>query len=175
MTTERDDTMTSRRTKRRYAHELFPHPDEWDDPRPLSVDVPHLYAQAIGYEVWGTSWFDMDTPERTRRSTDRTMALIRQRQLALIADALLQGMSGDEAWTWALSRAVEESGEWIYERAKVYGVVWDAIKPYLCGPEPDCHDHQGQPDARGSRFVTCVQGKESECPECTEEIPVTPA
>ena len=61
--------MTSRRTKRRYAHELFPHPDEWDDPRPLSVE----------------------------------------------------------------------------------------------------------PDARGSRFVTCVQGKESECPECTEEIPVTPA
>ena len=37
----------TRRTKRRYAHELFPHPDECEV-RPLAVEVPYLYARAIG-------------------------------------------------------------------------------------------------------------------------------
>lgn len=158
-----------RRTNRRYAHELYPHPAE-DEVRPLSVDVPYLYAQAIGYEVEGTSWFDFEPPEQRRAAADRTMALLRQRELALIADALLQGLTGDEAWVWAQERAAEESGEWIGERSEVYGVDYDAIKPYLCGPEPDRHKHLDAPDARGWRTVHYIAGKESECDECTEVV-----
>lgn len=159
----------TRVTKRKYAHELYPHPDEFD-PRPLKIDVPYLYAQAIGYEVQGTSWLDMiGTPEKNRIAADRTMALIRQREIAFVADALLQGMVGDEAWKWAQERAAEESGEWIAERSEMYGVDWDAIKPYPCGPEPDHHDHLGERDARGFAVVTRVAGKESECEECTVE------
>ncbi|MFF1633952.1 hypothetical protein [Leifsonia sp. NPDC058248] len=156
---------TTLRTKRRYAHELYPHPDEFEV-RPLAVEVPYLYAQAIGYEVAGTGWFDAQTPEGYRTAGDRTMALIRQRQLALIADALLQGMAGDEAWKWAAEREDYEGG-WISERAEVYGLDWAAIKPYPCGPEPDHHDHYGEPDSRGWRQVFRTAGKESECPDCT--------
>ena len=32
------------RTKRRYAHELYPHAGEYEV-RPLAVEVPYLYAQ----------------------------------------------------------------------------------------------------------------------------------
>lgn len=164
--------MTERRTKRRYAHELFPHPDE-GEVRPLSVDVRYLLAQAIGYEVTGTCWYDFDSQEARARAMDRTMALIRQRELALIADALHQGMAGDSAWEWAQQRAAEESGEWIAARAEVYGIDWDQIKPYPCGPEPDSHDHLSERDARGFAIVTRVRGKESECDECTEPVPPT--
>lgn len=162
--------MTDRRTKRRYAHELYPHPTEFEV-RPLSVDVPYLYAQALGYEVSGTRWYDMGTPEEARRSMERTMALIRQREIALVADALAQGMARDEAWQWAQERSNEESGEWIWERGVIYGVDPDAIRPYPCGDEPDSHDHLSERDARGFATVTRVQGKESECDECTEPVP----
>lgn len=165
--------MTETRTKRRYAHELYPHPDEWEV-RPLAVDVPYLYAQAIGFEPGGTGWFELlgegTTPEQHRLAGDRTMALLRQRHLALIADTLHQGLTGDEAWKWAEERAAEESGEWIVERCEVYGVDYNAIKPYPCGPEPDHHDHYGPPDSRGWRQVFRTVGKESECPDCTETI-----
>lgn len=164
--------MTETRTKRRYAHELYPHPDEFEV-RPLAVEVPYLYAQAIGYELGGTGWFDMlgadTTPEQNHIAGDRTMALIRQRQLALLADALLQGMTGDEAWKWAAERDDYEGG-WISERSEVYGIDWSAIKPYACGPEPDHHDHYGEPDSRGWRRVFRTKGKESGCPDCTEPV-----
>jgi hypothetical protein len=155
-----------RRTKRRYAHELYPHAEEGET-RPLTVEVPYLYARAIGFEIAGTSWFDV---EPRTLAGDRTMHLIAARQMALLADALLQGMAGDAAWGWADLRASEESGEWIWERSQVYGVDWDAIKPYPCGPEPDRHDHLSEPDARGGRRVTWVHIKESECDACTEPV-----
>lgn len=161
--------MTERRTKRRYAHELYPHADEYEV-RPLEVDVPYLYAIAIGHNVHGTSWFNFDTDEERRRAHDRTTALIAARQIALVADALLQGLVGDEAWEWAQERGWDETGEWIGERADVYGVDYTAIKPYPCGPEPDHHDHLGEPDSRGWRTVTRVPGKESECGDCTEPV-----
>lgn len=161
--------MNERRTRRCFAHELYPHPGEHEI-RPLTVDVPYLYAQAIGYEVRGTSWFEFETPEQRERSMERTMALLRQREIALVADALLQGMTGDAAWKWAQERASEESGEFIGERSEAYGIDWDAIKPYPCGPEPDRHTHLGERDARGFAIVTSVNGKESECETCTEPI-----
>lgn len=33
-------------TKRKYAHELYPHPAE-GEVRPLAVEVPYLYARAV--------------------------------------------------------------------------------------------------------------------------------
>ena len=38
--------MSDRRTKRRYAFELFPHADE-GEVRPLSIDVPYLYGAVV--------------------------------------------------------------------------------------------------------------------------------
>lgn len=154
-----------RRTKRRYAHDLYPHAADGEI-RPLSVEVPYLYSRAIGLEVGGTGWFGLHGHE----NGDRITQLINAREIAFLADAMLQGLTGDEAWTWASERADDESGEWVGERAEHYGVDWNAIKPYPCGPEPDHHDHFDAPDARGWRTVHRIPGKESECDECTEAI-----
>lgn len=162
--TTNDETPT-RRTKRRYAYELYPHAEEGET-RPLTVEVPYLYAQAIGLDVWRTGWSN----QPVRESVDRTMQLVEARRLALLADALLQGMAGDEAWAWADGRGWDESGEWAYERAEHYGVPVPRIKPYPCGAEPDPHDHLSEPDARGFAVVTRTPGKESDCPDCTEPV-----
>lgn len=154
----------ARRTKRRYAHELYPHPED-GEVRRLAVDVPYLYAQAIGLEVHGTGWLDI---EPMILAGERTNRLVAAREIALVADALHQGMTGDESWEWAQSRAWDETGEIVGDRATHYGIDYDAIKPYPCGPEPDHHDHRGEPDRHGWRLVTRVQGRESECEDCTE-------
>ncbi|MFI5426086.1 hypothetical protein [Aeromicrobium sp. UC242_57] len=95
------------------------------------------------------------------------MEMIYLRQRALLADALLQGMGGQEAWEWAESR-MDESGEWIYERAEHYGVPIEQIKPYPVVAERDRHDHHDAPDERGWQTSHRVEGKESECLECCE-------
>lgn len=154
-----------RRTKRRYAHELYPHGEECVV-RSLEVEVPYLYARAIGFEVKGTSWFE----ERGRAAVDRTNQLIDARHIALLADAMHQGLTGQEAWAWAETR-MDESGEWIYGRAAHYGVKPELIKPYACGPEPDHHDHDEPIEGQKWLRVHRIQGKESECPDCTEPIP----
>ena len=157
-------------TKRTYAHELYPHADEYET-RPLSVEVPYLYAQAVGHRVGGTGWssaFGNENRWAAEAAIGRTIALIEARHKALLADALLQGMCGDEAWAWADARASDEEGEIAWERAVHYGVTVDQIKPYPCGPEPDHHDHMSAPDTRGWQTVTRVKGKESECAECCE-------
>lgn len=156
----------ARRTKRRYAYELFPHAEE-DETRPLAVEVPYLYAQAIGFELSGTSWSKV---EPRSIGGDRVMHMIAARQIAFMADAMLQGMTGDEAWKWADERATDETGEWVGERSGIYGVPYDDIKPYPCGPEPDHHSHMDEPDARGWRTVHRIPGKESECDDCTEPV-----
>lgn len=158
------------RTKRRYAHELYPHPEE-GEVRPLSVEVPYLYARAAGSTPKGTGWHKAPwkTDEWAKTASHHhILLLIEARHKALLADALLQGMAGDEAWAWAEQR-MDEAGEWIYERATHYGVDPKRIKPYPCGPDPDYHDHESEPDARGWSTVTRVEGRESECPDCTEE------
>lgn len=152
------------RTKRRYAHEFYPHPAE-GEVRPLGVEVPYLYARAIGMGVQGTSLLHAGS---RRESIDRISLMIAARQRAMLADALLQGMAGEEAWTWAEERSGEESGEWIWQQAVHYGVDPDAIKPYPCGPEPEHHYHTAERDARGLRLVTRASGRESECPDCCE-------
>jgi hypothetical protein len=163
-------TAPAMQTKRRYASELYPYPAE-DEVRPLTVEVPHLYALAIGMDFDGTDWFDLHRSgnEVSRRAAnDRTMLLIHARGKALIADALLQGMAGEEAWRWAAERNNPEGGEAVWERAKHYGVDALAIKPFLCMDEPNYHDHMDEPDARGWRTVHRVEGRESECVECCE-------
>lgn len=164
-----------RRTKRRYASEIYPHAGEWEL-RPLSVEVPYLYARATGLNVWGTDWFALhgsDDRPTIRLAWDRTEALIKARMIALLADALLQGMTGDEAWTWAMERTADEAGEIVYDRAVHYGVPVEAIKPYPVLSEPDHHDHRGDPAPGGGHYVTRVDGKESECPDCTEPVTET--
>lgn len=160
---------STRRTKRRYAHELYPHGEEWEV-RDLAVEVPYLYARAIGFDVWGTSWFSAVT----EATGTRTMQRLDASHIALMADAMHQGLTGQEAWAWAESR-MDEAGEFIYERAVHYGVEPANIKPYPCGPEPDHHDHH-EP-IPGSKWVKAnrIAGKESECIECTEEITIEPA
>ena len=159
-----------RRTKRRYAHELYPHAEEGET-RPLEVEVPYLYARAIGYDIWGTDCLDFPEPDPGRAGL-RVNLLVENRRRALLADALLQGLAGQEAWEWADSRAWDESGGWTYDRAIHYGVPTERIKPYRHVSEPDHHDHYGEPDPRhGHCSVTRVAGKESECPDCTEPIP----
>ena len=162
----------TRRTKRRYAHELYPHAEEGET-RPLAVEVPYLYARAAGFQVWGTGWFDMRESDALRLSVERSNLLVQTRHFAFLADALHQGMTGDEAWTWADERAWDETGEWAGERALHYGVPLDRIKPYPCGPEPDHHNHLGEMGAKyvDMQIVTRIDGKESECPDCTEEVP----
>ena len=46
-----------------------------------------------------------------------------------------------------------------------------AIEPYPVLDEPDHHDHHGDPDERGWVTVTRVEGRESDCPTCTEPAP----
>lgn len=158
------------RTKRRYAHELYPHPDEFEV-RPLAVEVPYLYALAIGLELDGTGWFDAprQADAWAKEATNcRVARLIDARRRALLADALLQGMTGDAAYGWAAPR-LDPDGGWVYGRADHYGVPVERIKPYPCGPEPDRHDHMASTgDVMGNGIITCVPGKESECPKCCE-------
>lgn len=162
MTSVQNDT--TRRTKRRYAHELYPHAEEWEV-RLLEVEVPYLYARAIGFDVRGTGWFDAEPKE----SGARTHHMIDNHRIALMADAIHQGLTGQAAWEWADSRMTDD-GEWVYERAVHYGVDPDAIKPYRCGPTPGHHDHHSAPDAWGWRTVTRVPGAEEDCEECTEPV-----
>jgi hypothetical protein len=160
-----------RRTKRRYAHELYPAGDEWEV-RPLAVEVPRLYARAMGFEVDGTGWYELlgGSDEDKRQVGNRTVQLVDQRHIAFLADAMAQGLTGDIAWTWAEEHARDESGELAWERAEHYGVRVQAIKPYPCGPEPLHHDHfTNQEDRHG--IVTVVDGPESTCLVCTEPVP----
>jgi len=160
-----------RTTKRKYAHQLHPHADEWEI-RPLAVEVPYHYAIAIGLNVWDTGWHDQTDPgkpEHERREAfDRINHMVRARQLAFLLDALQQGLTSEEAWIWAQQRAQEESGEFVYERAVHHGVDVEAIKPYPCGPEPKSHDHYGAEDSRGMRVAIRIPCPESECTDCTE-------
>ena len=155
----------ARRTKRRYAHELYRLAEEGET-RPLAVEVPALYAYALGLETWGSGWYDAE-PEAKIARIERFLAACRK---ALLADALLQGLAGQEAWGWADRRSCgDNAGEWAWERAVAYGVNPTRIKPYPCGPEPQTHDHMASTgDVMGFGIVTRVDCPESECPACTE-------
>lgn len=164
-----DQIQPVRRTIRRYAHEIYPHGNEGET-RDLAAEVPYLYARAIGLDVWVTSWNDRSAVG-IERYLARTQELIAARHVAFLADALLQGLAGQEAWEWADQRAWDETGEWAYDRASHYGVPADRIKPYLCGPEPDRHNHMASTgNITGYGLVATINCPESECPACTEEV-----
>ncbi|WP_427017843.1 hypothetical protein ACQCSX_04310 [Pseudarthrobacter sp. P1] len=152
----------NRRTKRRYAHELYPHPDEWEV-RNIGVEVPYLYARAIGMDVRGTGWFNAEPKE----SVTRTNHMLDAQQIALMADAMFQGLTGQEAWAWT-SEHMSDDGELVYERTVHYGVNPDLIKPYPCGPTPDHHDHHEPIEGSTWLTVTRAPGAEDDCTECTE-------
>ena len=160
----------TRRTKRRYAHELFPHGEEGET-RDLAVEVPYLYARALGLDTWGTGgWHDASAAGRERYLA-RIEQVISARHVAFLADALLQGLTGQDAWEWADGRAWDETGEWAWDRAAYYGVTPALIKPYPCGPEPAHHDHMASTgDVMGYGIVTRIDCPESECPTCTEPV-----
>jgi hypothetical protein len=155
-----------RRMKRRFAHELYPHPTGGET-RPLSVEVPYLYARMVGLDVTDTGWSQVE-PRTT--AGDRITEYINTARIALLADALEQGKTGDEAWAWADQRVTDDM-ECAWERAhEVLGIehLRGAIKPYPCGPEPQRHWHYGPPSASGTRLTTLIDGTESACDECTE-------
>lgn len=167
MSTETEQA--TRRTKRRYAHELYPHAEEGET-RPLAVEVPYSYARAVGFDIYGTGWSEMEG-EALKLAGQRTHVMQSARIIAYLADALHQGLSGEEAWAWADARSWEYEGEILWERATHYGIPVDQIKPYPCGPEQSYHYHDSEPDERGRQQSTRIKTKESECAECTEEIP----
>lgn len=153
-----------RRTKRRYAHELYPHGEEFET-RDLTVEVPYLYARALGLDVQDTSWMEV---EPRSLAGARIIQYLDTARAAFLADALLSDMVGQEAWDWADAKTNEEAGEFLYERAVKYGVNPDLIKPYPCGREPKHHSHY----SHGTYgVVTNIPIPESECLDCTEPIP----
>lgn len=158
------------KTKRKYAHELYPLAKE-GEVRPLQVEVPCQYALAMGFEVEGTDWFDLVHGSDAEKALAfaRTTQLINQRMYAFLLDALLQGMSGQEAFAWASERADDETGEIAWDRAVHYGVRVDEIRPYPVLAEAKRHRHWTPRDAHGCKvLIETVLISESECPECTE-------
>jgi hypothetical protein len=161
------DPLLPRRTKRRYAHELFPHAAD-DELRPLAVDVPYWYARAKGLSLQDTSW---SSPEGLASAGERVTQFIDTMRIALLADAAYQGLSGQELWDWVEHRVTDDM-EVAWERAYEYidDDVIESIKPYSCGPEPEVHWHYEPRNAHGARFMHRAAGRESECIECTEPI-----
>ena len=116
-------------TEPKYAHEVYPEPND----HTLADEIPYLFARALGLRSGFDEWHDYlssDDPIKRRAAWERTDLMCKARSICLVADALAQGMSGQEAWTWSQERADEETGEWIWERAVHYGVDPDLIKPY---------------------------------------------
>lgn len=168
----------ARITKRRYASDIYPHGDEWEV-RDLATDVPYLHADFVGHRTDGTGWheliglFESGTVGQevaAELTMARVILLIHKAEIAALADALSRGMTGDEAWKWAMSRSAGDGMDAIYERAVELGVPVMDIKPYPCGPEPANHDHR-IPSERGGGWyhLQRVEGPESTCEDCTTE------
>ena len=108
-----------------YAHELVPHPDEGET-KPLDYLARYHYAQA---QAWHLAFADViDDPGP--RLDFALGQYLRHAHLALLHDALAQGMGGQEAADWASQRNHSESAEWIWERGVAYGLDPDQIRPY---------------------------------------------
>ena len=165
-----NDTAPTRRTKRRYAAELYPHAGE-NEIRPLAVEVPYLYACAIGLNVMETDWFEVLDREGGVRmlAIERTNALIHASHLALLADALAQDLGGQDAWDWAGVRYSPDS-DWIWERAEHYGVPIEQIKPYPVIEECSWHYHHVLHESGKFTHSIRIQAPESECNDCTEPV-----
>lgn len=93
--TDHTSPTPARRTIRRYAHELYPHADDFER-RPLETEVPYLYARAHGIDIYGTGYAMCFTDMDARREfQNRVMIMLHARAVALLADALYQGLAGE--------------------------------------------------------------------------------
>ena len=167
-----DPSVPARRTKRRFAHELYPHGEE-GEPRPLAVEVPYLIARAIGLGP-DREWHDLLTtrdPEKARLAASRTGHYIESATIALLAAALHNGLTGQDAWDYVASLTGDVIGEFLYDHALQVGVDPDQIKPYQILSEPDTHQHYSERQG-GVRFLLehRVPGRESDCEQCTEPV-----
>lgn len=158
-------TKTTNATIRRFAHELYPSAEEWEV-RPLEVEVPYLFARVIGLSTWETGFLDADAREQVARVEE----LVLTTDLALLTDALQQGLTGDEAWRYAqVGGDGQAANEKAYERAVHYGIPVGRIKPYPIGPDPITHNHKSSTgDVTGSGLVTVIDMPEDQCPTCCE-------
>lgn len=166
-------TLEGRRTKRRLAHELFPHPDE-GEVRSLAIDAPYELARAIGLDL-DREWHELlDTRNRadTRAATERTSAFITAARLALLADALHRGLAGQEAWEAAMGPSGDTLDEWVWLRACEHGIPVDKIKPYNILDGAKSHDHWTKPEGTGWWTLAArLPIPEDDCMDCTEPIP----
>lgn len=112
-------------TEKKYAHEIEPHPEEGETVR-LDRLVRYHYAQA---QAWHLA-FAESLNERGPAFDFPLSQYLGHSHLAFLHDALLQGLSGQEAADWASVRHHSESAELVWERADFYGLDPDAIKPY---------------------------------------------
>jgi hypothetical protein len=104
----------------KYAHEIARHPGE-GEAFPLDDLARYHYAQA---HAW---YLAMDG------GSDFSLALTKylgHSHLALLHDALAQGLSGQVAADWASVRHHSESAELVWERAVIYGLDPTEIRPY---------------------------------------------
>lgn len=111
----------------RYAHQIEPHPSEGET---LLLDrlVRYHYAQAL---AWHLSFAETIAETIDGPRMDYALAqYLGHSHLALLHDALAQGLTGQEAADWASRRHHSESVEIAWERAAHYGLNPDEIRPY---------------------------------------------
>lgn len=170
-------TEQARRTKRRYAYELYPHREDGGS-RSLAVDVPYQIAHAIGMSAGTREWHELidQDGDGVRDAVHRTTQFLEACHIALLAVALHEGLSGQEAWDKATRWAGDEADEALWDAADKYGVPLNDIKPYPIRGEASTHEHWSEEDASGWRTAIDlrVSGPESECEECTEPVPSSP-
>lgn len=170
-------TEQARRTKRRYAYELYPHRED-SESRSLAVDVPYQIANAIGMSSGTREWHELidQGGDAAQAAVNRTVQFLEACHVALLAVALHEGLSGQQAWDEATRWAGDEAGEMLWDAAQQYGVPLNDIKPYPIRGEASTHEHWSQETASGWREAIDlrVSGPESECDECTEPDPTSP-
>ena len=164
-------TTEQRRTKRRYACELYPHSEDGES-RDLATEVPYRIAHAIGMSSGTREWHELidQGGDAARAAYDRTVPFLEAVTLALLAVALHEGLTGQAAWHSATRWAGDEAGEVLWGAAAQYGVPLHDIKPYPIRGEATTHEHWSEMNSRGWRtsIDLRVPGPESSCEQCTE-------
>lgn len=112
-------------TPLQYAHQIVPHPED-GEAAPLTELVRYHYAQAIAWHLAFAEAVAADPG-----GIDFPLSqYIGHAHLALLHDALAQGLIGQESADWASTRNDSESCEWIWERGVACGLNPDEIRAY---------------------------------------------